>query len=699
MFLQSAFLIGLAAVLVPILVHLLSRQQVTRVELGTTRFLYEVLSDTSRRRRIRRWLLLLTRVVIVGLLGLMFARPSLPTFEDMSGGALRVVLIDQSASLQAPGENGRALDDALTAARAQADQFGKKTSVQWAAFDSHVEPLTVPAGSPPRAVPKSAADTNYAAALAWARDRIATEKAVNAQVLLITDMQMTGLASQREPGSELLPPDVPLKIIEVGRREIQNVAILSIDSRTSSSQDESVLAVAASIFNFGTMPAEDLPASAVATNGSQVLRLKKSIDVAANQASEALFDFGKVQPGIWQITIDIDIGDDLAFDNRRYAAFEINQPDSILVLDGGRADQPQSSSSYHLTLALNAVAQRETLPEASARADQVSPTEDSVDVPKRRGQFAARQWFWIDEGEPNLRDNAAALVVVASAGELSSAVVNRLEEYVTSGGRLLVFAGDAARPDALAVWRDSTLLPGKLLQTESATTMPFRITDIVATSTMLAPFLDPQTGDLSRLAFTSLLRLEVAQSDRVLASFDGQRPAITYHAVGSGRVAWFMASADDRSGAWTTSPLYLPLVRQMAADLLGRTGEGPIRFRNVGDPRSQNTAPAPVSKNAVNKAAVSKVASTSLYFDQPGFVRERPDEPLYVVNPSPKESDPTRIEPNELAKQLGVKLLSDQPDTDETRAVASYFELWPFLAAALIALLVLESALANRTAA
>ncbi len=251
MFLQSAFLIGLAAVLVPVLVHLLSRQQVTRVEMGTTRFLFEVLSDTSRRRRIRRWLLLTTRMGMLGLVALMFARPSIPTFEDLAGGALRIVLIDRSGSMQAPGQNGRALDDALNAARERVERYGSNKTVLWAAFDSHVERLANAPGQTPRVAPKAAADTSYSAALAWARDRLATEKHSSAQVLLITDLQMTGLSGEREPGIELLPADVPVQIVDVGRREIQNVAVQSIESRHASQPGEAVLSIAASVFNLG----------------------------------------------------------------------------------------------------------------------------------------------------------------------------------------------------------------------------------------------------------------------------------------------------------------------------------------------------------------------------------------------------------------------------------------------------------------
>ncbi len=254
MFLQAAFLIGLAAVLVPIMVHLLSRQQIVRVELGTTRFLMEVISDTSRRRRLRRWLLLLTRMATVAVAALLFARPALPTFDELIGGALRVVLIDRSASMQAPGQNGRAIDEAINAARTELERVGKKKVELWGEFDSHIEPISILPGAQPRVTAKPAGDTNYAVALAWARDRIAAEKHANVEVLLVTDLQMTGLAGQREPGDELLPANAPVRILDVGRRDVQNLAIQSIEKRHSSPADEKTSAATPSSDSLSALP-------------------------------------------------------------------------------------------------------------------------------------------------------------------------------------------------------------------------------------------------------------------------------------------------------------------------------------------------------------------------------------------------------------------------------------------------------------
>ena len=115
-FVQSAFLLGGLAVAIPVLVHLLTRMQVRRVELGTMRFLQEVIQDGSQRRRIRQLLLLLTRMAAVAVLALLFARPFIAKRVRGDGNRLRLILIDRSASMGMPGKNGRLIDDAVAAA-------------------------------------------------------------------------------------------------------------------------------------------------------------------------------------------------------------------------------------------------------------------------------------------------------------------------------------------------------------------------------------------------------------------------------------------------------------------------------------------------------------------------------------------------------------------------------------------------------
>ena len=74
MFLNLALAGGLAAVSIPILVHIAHRRKITPVKWGAMQFL-ELGRRTRRRIRLEEWLLLLLRMGMIGLVALALARP------------------------------------------------------------------------------------------------------------------------------------------------------------------------------------------------------------------------------------------------------------------------------------------------------------------------------------------------------------------------------------------------------------------------------------------------------------------------------------------------------------------------------------------------------------------------------------------------------------------------------------------------
>ena len=96
--LHPLLLWGLAAVAVPVLIHLLLRQRPRPRPWAAMRWLQAAAQAATRRWKLTNWLLLLLRMLILALLALAVARPSL----GLSGGGERLVLVmDRSASMGA----------------------------------------------------------------------------------------------------------------------------------------------------------------------------------------------------------------------------------------------------------------------------------------------------------------------------------------------------------------------------------------------------------------------------------------------------------------------------------------------------------------------------------------------------------------------------------------------------------------------
>lgn len=702
---QAGFLLTLTALAIPVLVHLLSRWQVERLELGTMQFLQEVIHDSAHRRWIRRWLLLATRMLLLAVMAFLFARPYLPERSNRDGGKVRIVLIDRSASMTMPGKSGRLIDDAIAEATAAIDAAGEDVEVQWAWFDRNVEAL--PEGTvrpkPPRT---TAGDTNYFAALKWARDRLAAKGYSDAEVILATDLQQSGMSAEVVDAREIdFPSDVPVRIIDVGRTAANNVAIVSLNSGATQISPSRPITVSATVFNYGSLAAEELPITATATNtatnGERSVRLKKTLNIPREQAQEVLFDFGKLEPARWQITVDIDANDDLASDNRRISAIEVASPKMTLVIDPGSKSDGARSVSYFLAAALQQGVANEIISDES-KADELQSSAGARDagaaanVAQRR--FSTEVLYLEDEPGLSIANRSEELIVVAEASAVSQRMIDDLAKYTQAGGRLLVFSGSQLSDAIADQWSACKLAPGKLLRPESSTAMPFRIVQISSTGSMLEPFRDPQNGDLTRLSFRSMQKTQVNPETSVLAWFDQDRPAITEHTLGSGRVAWFLSNADSEVSNWTTSPLYLPLIQQMASDLLGMSGEGRIRNRNVGDAMNADEL-GPVSSQAASKVqSSSKKDVDSLFFEQPGF--QNAGEVVFVVNSPAKESETAKVTQESFVKLFGITPVTDSVDKKvKPIEAAKNREMWPWLAGLLVVLLILEFSLSNRTPA
>ncbi|TXT29568.1 MAG: hypothetical protein FD138_2404, partial [Planctomycetota bacterium] len=234
-FLQTSFLAGLAALAIPILIHLFFRLKTKRVELGTIRFLRVVLEENARRRKVMRWLLLALRMAFVALLVGLFARPFLTAAATSGDQELLVILIDQSATMQLKGEHGRLIEQAVTEARKLIESSGSKTRFEVAFFDHAVRPITATKDSDGvtgqavltrlQAPATAFGATNYGAVFAWARDICVKAPPGKKQLHLFTDLQRSGLDwTEVEP----LPAEVQSHLHDLGNSVVNNVAVTEV---------------------------------------------------------------------------------------------------------------------------------------------------------------------------------------------------------------------------------------------------------------------------------------------------------------------------------------------------------------------------------------------------------------------------------------------------------------------------------------
>jgi len=117
-FLYPTFLFALAALAIPIIIHLFFFRRFKKVYFTNVRFLKEVKEETSARRKLRNLLVLLMRCLALAFLVFAFAQPFIPKDVAVKRGEKAVsIFVDNSFSMSALSEDVPLIEKAKQRAR------------------------------------------------------------------------------------------------------------------------------------------------------------------------------------------------------------------------------------------------------------------------------------------------------------------------------------------------------------------------------------------------------------------------------------------------------------------------------------------------------------------------------------------------------------------------------------------------------
>ena len=274
--------LALAAVAIPLIVHFTFRARPRTVDLGSIRFLQEIIERSRNRKKVMRWLLLALRMACIVMLVLLFARPYLPERVLSGDDSFVAVLVDDSASMRVVQQGDTAFARAQRTAAELLEGLGANVEASLAFFNDRVEPQSLSRNeSPAASAPDLAARldghqpsfgvTDYAAALRWASDICQHSTATTKHVHLITDLQQSGLEWSE---AATLPAGVVFHLHDVGRQDANNLAVTSAVPERPVVRPNDALVVTARISNSGPFTLEEAPVTLELHNGNRALRIR-----------------------------------------------------------------------------------------------------------------------------------------------------------------------------------------------------------------------------------------------------------------------------------------------------------------------------------------------------------------------------------------------------------------------------------------
>jgi len=129
-FQNPSFLWALLLLVIPLIIHLYNFRQYKKVIFSNLAMLKEIQTQSSKTRQIKKWLILITRMLALASLILAFALPFIPSEITQSGRQLVSIYIDNSESMRADGENGQLFENAKNTARELIQNLSPDAEIQ-----------------------------------------------------------------------------------------------------------------------------------------------------------------------------------------------------------------------------------------------------------------------------------------------------------------------------------------------------------------------------------------------------------------------------------------------------------------------------------------------------------------------------------------------------------------------------------------
>lgn len=668
--LSPLFLLGLAALAVPIIVHLVRRTRAPLVEFPSLMFVRRIPQRTIRRKRLHNLLLLLLRSLAILLAVLAFARPF---FEGSQAEALQrdrsnLLLIDTSMSMRYGNRFEQAKARANTILQEVA---GEKAALvafgQGFEILSRLTPETEKLRSQIDALQPGLASTDYEQALRATENVFAEAGNGERRIFLISDFQATGRTVGE--GAYRLPKEISLVPIDVGEDPSPNLAVVEVGVHPTIYQQKYTDKLTVRAANFST---EDRTGVRIEFSINDHIVEKRELRLAAGATESIDFTGFNLTEGVNRCLVTIS-DDSFAPDNRY--VFTIRRAEQYKALIVETATRGQSESFY----LRNALSTGENLPFALTvkTVGAVNP-----------GEFGGYR-----------------VVILNDPADTSDAVASQLAKFVEAGGGLILATGPHARAD-LFNRQFGEYGPARLGEQVQARNDFVAMSEIKTDHPVFEDF--RQSGRVSSTRFFGYFRSTPSEKSSVLARFADGSPALIEGAHGKGKILVFTSTLDSTWNDLPLSPIYLPLVRQAVRHLGERDEKSSYLVERplTAPPAEDGTLPAVDSPAGTRLTDKTETPLGDLIINprETGFYRLRyPGTTNFVaVNTEGRESDLMKLNVNEFIGGLtgGDQSAGANSSTAETKASREELEgrqrVWWLLLLAALLLFITEAVIARR---
>jgi len=363
---MNAILIaGAALVGLPILLHLIMKQEPKRLNFPAFRFLTQKLKTNQRKLRLRHFILLAMRMLLIALFCFTLYQPSLKSDRLNIRGeqpVAAVIIIDTSPSMGYTASEKTRLDEARRRALELLDELPEKSPIAVVTTDDadaaiwetlpdarkRIEKLDKPrAGGQPLTATLAHGYQLFS--------KIETQDLEEAESLpkllaVFTDRAAASWdAGQVEDLKKLrdkIPDPKPSQaVVDVGIEKPMNIGILSAEMKPQVISANQAASITVTVAASGPTELPPVAVNVLAKLDGAGDTIVRQVVVPYGQSRPVTFEYKELKPGLHQVEFSLKAADMLMFDNSQFLTFKVGEARRILTI----ADDPDGTAFWQLS--------------------------------------------------------------------------------------------------------------------------------------------------------------------------------------------------------------------------------------------------------------------------------------------------------------------------------------------------------------
>jgi Aerotolerance regulator N-terminal/von Willebrand factor type A domain len=658
-FLTPWFLGGLAAVGLPVWLHLLRKHKTTPTPFSSLMFFERREQSSIKHRRLRYLILFALRTLLLMLIALAFAQPYIQQklLPVARSGRITVLAIDNSLSMRANGrlDQARRMAKSVIAGlapgeRAEVLAFGSRVQVMSEITDDHS-----PLNGGVDAIEPSDARTSYGELVRSLRS-IAQATKQPLDVHLYSDMQQSGMPANFN--DLRLNAAVRLEPHPIDSRPVANFAVENVVAPRRVYDDKKSRVLATIV---GSNNKRAVRRVSLVLNQREIE--SKNVEVPENGRATVEFLSLEVPFGTNRGEVRIDSDDALPDDDRFYFSVEHVEPRHALFVH-------EAGNTRGLLYFQDAL------------------------------QSSGQSAFVIDpatvEQTANLSPSKYAFVVLSDVPGLSPAFENELRSYVRNGGSVLIALGHYAVANAKVPVSDSRVDGTRYAGREGERFQTVASLDSGHPSIQ-------QNNRWDNVKFYQAIRVDPGKAHVAARLTDGT-PLLLDDQSGEGHILVFASTFDNLENDFPKHSCFVPFVEQTAR-YLGRLNDAQTNvivgsFEELRDSKEKGAAVDVLDPKGQRALSLEEAArAQNIQFTMAGFYDiRRPNgrNEMVAVNTDRHESDLTPIPPETLSLWQNTAQGTAGAGGESGDAAPKPLSLWWYVMLAVLALAIAESLLGNR---